>query len=440
MAGKKILLGLGLILLLACALTLAYAFGFRIEPVVDAHWYDTIGWNLAQGKGFRLDPNVPLAEDWAIAVVGPAYSYFLAGIYAVFGHHIETVWILQSLLHALNALLVFLLARKTLPEAPERPWYALFAAALYGFNPDLIQIAAMLFSETLYLTVILVCAIGMASFLERPTLSTALGTSALLGFAILVRPVALVPFVLLLVLLALKKHWKWIPAAIAVAAVLIGLWTARNYSVYGRVVLLTAAGGYDLWVGNNPDSAGEQLVAPAINDYKETHGVLETDRHGAEEYVRYLVSDPADFLRLQAVKAAKFFSALRTSAWWFHLSGIARLLTFVVSAPFFVFYIVAGGAGLISAFRHGPAAARIAALLTLAVPAVVIPITVTSRLRYPMYPFLAVLCALAVFRFRRGEIPRRWFGFSLALIAVATAVDVLISAPQIPARILGLFS
>jgi hypothetical protein len=95
---------------------------------------------------------------------------------------------------------------------------------------------------------------------------------------------------------------------------------------------------------------------------------------------------------------------------------------------------------LISAFRHGPAAARIAALLTLAVPAVVIPITVTSRLRYPMYPFLAVLCALAVFRFRRGEIPRRWFGFSLALIAVATAVDVLISAPQIPARILGLFS
>ncbi|MBN1438478.1 MAG: glycosyltransferase family 39 protein [Anaerolineales bacterium] len=427
--------------ILAAALTcaLAYAFGFRIAPMVDARWYDTIGWNLAQGGGFRLVEGSALAEDPAIAVVGPGYPYFLAVIYRLLGHHLEPVWIVQSLLHALNALLVFHLASKVLGESEDRDGLALLAAALYGFNPDLIQIAAMLFTETLYLTLILLAAAGMVRFADSPTAKAALGTAVLLAAAILVRPIAILALAVLLLLLAVKKKWILLPAAAAAAVLLVGIWTARNCAVYGRCVLLTAAGGYDLWVGNNPDSLGEQLVTPEINQYLSEHGFLETDRHGTEMYFQYMLSDPGGFLGLQMVKTAKFFSALRTSAWWFHLSGISRLVTFLLSAPFYFFYLAVGGAGWISALRKGPAAARIAALLALIVPAAAIPITVTSRLRYPMYPFLAALSVLAILRLRRGEIPRRQFLAAGGFAAAATVADLILSAPQIPERIVQLF-
>jgi ABC-type multidrug transport system fused ATPase/permease subunit len=366
--------------------------------------------------------------------------YVLAGVYRVFGHSLEPVWILQSLLHVLNAFLVFLLARRALPDSPAKQGYALLAAAVYGLNPDLIQIAAMLFTETLYITLLLSAALGMTAFFAGPTAKAALGTAALLGCAVLTRPIAILPLAAFLILIAAKRKWLLIPAAVLVTALILGPWTARNCAVYGRCILITAAGGYDLWVGNNPNSGGEQLVTQEINDYKAEHGTLETDRHGMEEYFHYLLSDPIGFLRLQLIKTAKFFSALRTSAWWFHLSGIARGITFLVSAPFYVYYLVLGGAGLYSAFRRGPAAARIASVLALAVPAIVIPITVTSRMRYPMYPFLAVLSALAIFRLRQGELRGKAVVISAGLVAAATVADLFISAPQIPDRIMHLFS
>ncbi len=420
--------------------SLVYAFGFRIPPTVDARWYDTIAWNLVSGKGFRLLDTGPLSADPAIGTVGPGYEYFLAGMYTVFGHHLEPVWILQTLLHTLNAFLVFLLAWRVIPESPQRFFFAILAAAFYGFNPDLILMAAMLFTETLYLTLLLLAALGMAVFTARPSTPTALATGAVLACAILVRPIALLPLAVFLALLLLKKKPLLILAVLFIQLIFITPWAWRNYSVYGRFIPLTAAGGYDLWVGNNPEANGEEIPAKVVSDYKDQHGFLEADRYGAEQYVKYLLGDPLGFLKLQGIKTVKFFSVIRTSAWWFHLSGIARALTFFLSAIFFILLLILGIPGIYSALRAGPGPARLLAVLALTVPAAVIPIVVTSRLRYPMYPFLAVLGALAVYRYREGNLSRRSIWISGGVILALTLMDILISAPDIPDRILRLFS
>ena len=89
-------------------LSVGYAFHFRIEPAVDARAYDTIAQNIVSGNGYREDMQTDLAHDFAIARVGPLYEYFLAGIYEIFGHNYGPVWILQALLHALSAWLIYL--------------------------------------------------------------------------------------------------------------------------------------------------------------------------------------------------------------------------------------------------------------------------------------------------------------------------------------------
>jgi hypothetical protein len=431
---------LAAMLLAVFACSLVYAFGFRIQPIVDARWYDTIAWNLVSGKGFRLLDTGPLSADPAIGTVGPGYEYFLAGVYTAFGHRLEPVWILQALLHALNAFFVFLLARRVIPESHRRFFFAMLAAAFYGFNPDLILMAAMLFTETLYLTLLLLAALGMAAFAARPLARTALATAVVLACATLVRPIALLPLAVFLVLLLIKKKPILVLGVVFIQLVFIAPWAWRNTSVYGRFVPLTAAGGYDLWVGNNPEANGEEIPAKVVSDYKDQYGFLAADRYGAQQYGRYLLGDPLGFLKLQGIKTIKFFSVIRTSAWWFHLAGIARAVTFFLSAGFFLLLLSLGIPGIYSALRTGPGPARLLAVLALTVPAAVIPIVVTSRLRYPMYPFLAVLGALAVFRCREGNLSKRSIWISGGVMLAFTLMDILISAPEIPDRILRLFS
>jgi hypothetical protein len=435
---NAILLAVLLTAVFACSL--AYAFGFHIQPTVDARWYDTIAWNLASGKGFRLLDSGPLSGDPAIGTVGPGYEYLLAGVYGFFGRRLEPVWILQALLHTLNAFLVFFLARRVIPESPRQIFFSMLAATFYGLNPDLILMAAMLFTETLYLTFLLLAALGIATVAIRPSARAAFATAIALACAILVRPIALLPLAVFLVLLVIKKKPPWVLGVLLIQLVFIAPWAWRNYSVYGRFIPLTAAGGYDLWVGNNPEANGEEIPVKVVSDYKDQYGFLQADRYGAEQYVKFLLGDPIGFLKLQGIKTVKFFSVIRTSAWWFHLSGIARGITFLLSAGFFFLLLLMGISGIYSALRTGPAPARILAVLALTVPAAVIPIVVTSRLRYPMYPFLAVLGALAAFRYREGEISRRSILLSGGLIAAFTLMDILISAPEIPGRILRLFS
>jgi len=433
-----ILLATLLLAVLGC--TLIYAFGYRIQPDVDPRWYDTVAWNLATGKGFRLLETDSLASDPAIGAVGPGYEYALAGVYLIFGHYLEPVWILQALLHTLNAFLVYLLASRVLPEHPRKFIYCLLAVVLYGLNPDLIAMAAMLFTETLFLTLLLVATLGMATVAARPTIPAALATSAVLACAILVRPVALLPLMIFLVLLILQKKPLWAVGALFVAAAVIAPWAWRNTTLYGRFIPLTAAGGYDLWVGNNPQADGGQIPIKEVLDYRDTYGFLAADRYGMEEYIKYLTTDPIGFLKLQGLKTVKFFSVVRTSAWYPYLSGIARTVTFFLSTVGFALLLLTGTLGIISALRSGPALAKILSALALSVPAVVIPIAVGSRLRYPMYPFLAVLSALAVFRWRQGETSRRSILLTAGAIVAVTLMDIIISAPQVLDRILRLFS
>lgn len=330
--------------------------------------------------------------------------------------------------------MVFLLAKKLIPGERESV-FRLFSVAVFGFHPDLIQMAAMLMTETLFIFLMLASVYCVLSYLSRPRVEAAIPAATILALAILTRPTALVLLGIFAVALIWRRSLKTLLVVLLIQVVLIGPWTLRNYRLYHSFVLTTAAGGYDLWVGNNPSSNGELQPTQEITSYLVEQGYIATDQKGIGEVEQFAIDQPGSFLRLQIVKTIKYFSLIRTSAWWSNLNGLSREVTLVLSSGFSFVLFLLGILGAFLAWRDKQGQARWLLLFAAATPASVIPIVVETRYRYPLYPFLAVLAGLALSRIARKEASAKgliWVGGALL---VNSLIDVIGSLPTILERL-----
>jgi 4-amino-4-deoxy-L-arabinose transferase-like glycosyltransferase len=75
------------------------------------------------------------------------------------------------------------------------------------------------------------------------------GSGLLMGFAVLVRPVALMMSLPFAVSLALGRRWRKLAVFLAAAALFPAAWSVRNFSHFGRFDL-TSNGGYNLLYAN----------------------------------------------------------------------------------------------------------------------------------------------------------------------------------------------
>jgi 4-amino-4-deoxy-L-arabinose transferase-like glycosyltransferase len=79
--------------------------------------------------------------------------------------------------------------------------------------------------------------------------SSAVAAGFVLGFAVLVRPVALLAFVPFGIALAARRNWRGLVLMLVAFSLLPGIWMARNYYHYHRFSL-TSNGGYNLLYAN----------------------------------------------------------------------------------------------------------------------------------------------------------------------------------------------
>jgi len=237
------------------------------------------------------------------------------------------------------------------------------------------------------------------------------------------------------VALVWRKSLKTLLVVLLIQVVLIGPWTLRNYQLYHSFVLTNAAGGYDLWVGNNPSSNGELQPTQEITSYLQEQGFIATDKKGISEVVRFAIDQPWPFFRLQIVKTIKYFSLIRTSAWWSNLSGLSREITLVLSSGFSFVLFLLGILGAFLAWRDKRGQARWLLLFAAATPASVILIVVETRYRYPLYPFLAVFAGLALTRIARKETSAQGLVWVGGALLINSLIDVIGSLPTILERL-----
>ena len=207
---------------------------------------NTIAAHLAEGKGYTNAAGLPTAMR------APGFPVFLAVLYSVVGERPAVIYLTFCLLGAASCLLTYLLARELLSEG-----WARLAGALAAVNLPHAYFAAVYAPENLFVPLLILSAWLVVRHLKRDSFPSLVAAGIVLGYAALTRPFALLLLPAFLAAIAWsqwrRRSWLLTPAAALTVSFVsvIFPWTARNYRVFGRPVLIANSGGPTFYGGNN---------------------------------------------------------------------------------------------------------------------------------------------------------------------------------------------
>lgn len=313
------------VVLVGLVLRLAWVVWVGRDPtgLNDPVNYLLSGASIADGDGYRN-----FAGDLT-AYYPIGYPAFVGAVTWLVAHTPltdqvgSTAGVIQAFLGAATVLLAAGIARRLVSPAA-----AVATAAVLAFWPNLIFHSGVLLGETLFNLVF----VGAVAVLVArpwqagaPTTARMAAVGALLGVAVLVRPVVLVvvPF---LVLAMVVEGAPWRSAlratgvAMVLAAVVVAPWTVRNAVVLDAFVPVSTNTGDNLCIGRFPGATGWFAFSEECG--AEVAGVDDgpaqepaRDRRNTRLALRWAVEDPVRELSLVGWRAYHTFRGDHDGLW-----------------------------------------------------------------------------------------------------------------------------
>lgn len=423
-AWQERLLGWPLVAAIALVVRLAYlltAHGDAFDnPIIDADYYDHLATRVATGAGF---PDEPFWQP-------PFYPLILGWLYRIFGHTLWAPRIVQAALGAASAALVCEAARRV----TEKRWAGIAAGLLVALHGTLVFYDGELLPTSLAVFVAALVLWGITCAPATWKTSLALGAAIGLG-ALAVAP---------LLLLLLPAAWAMASGrsrrplvVVAAALAIIAPVTLMNRARSGEWILISANGGVNLWIGNNPDVDRSMAIRPgagweALVAEPERAGVT-----GAGAQSDWFVKRAAGFCASSPVACVKNL-AYKTRLLLVSRDlprnedlYVAREQSPVLAAltpsrggiafPFALLWpLAAAGVAAAVLLRSRPHLMVAATALALAAPSVLF--FVTGRYRAPLVPALCVLAAVGLVEVAAPRVKPSWGPIAAGLVALALAV------------------
>jgi len=339
-----IIVSIGAVLRLGMALYL----GNEVTPTpaaFDQIFFHDVALNLLAGKGYVYNvPPWPFIQPGEVTAFGSfVYPLFLAGVYWVFGPHALAARIVQALICCLMPWQVHRLVHRIALQPPR--WekraglVALVAAAITAGYAYFVYYGATLMTEGLYLIMVVWALNATLALAEAPTRGRWAAWGLSVALASLLRQVFMPMSALLFLYVVWRRGWRVrlmdVALAGGIAAALIVPWTARNFVVFDRFLLLNSQAGQTFWNANHPDLGTVWDPSAMFPIPYDLQGANEVELSG--ELMRRgwssVLSDPARFLRLSLDRLCTwliFYPMARSSLF----SNVARTASFGICLPF----------------------------------------------------------------------------------------------------------
>ena len=399
------------------------------HPTLDSKYHDDWASAIASGEWIGRTADIQRQPFFR----APLYAYFVAAVYKVGGHDYYLIRLVQILIGALSAVLIYRLT--SLLFGGTAAWIAFVLYAGYWplthFEGELLIPVLIVFLDLC--AVLLIIEAGRR---QRSTLWW--GAGAVLGLSAIARPniLVVIPFLLFWIWrrgatsTTMERRRSLLFVVLACAAVVAPV-TIRNAVVGKDFVAIASQGGVNFFIGNNPESNGVRAVVPGTRadwwgGFDDTRAIAEraagrelrpsqVSNYWFKEGVRYLATDPVDAVRLYARKLALFLGngELSNNRQLYFARG--RSLVLRILAVNFALILSLAVVGIIQRNRGAFSASQDSARLDRSLPLYflvpyavsVIIFFVTSRYRLPVSVFLIPYAAFGISwivdKFRRAE-------------------------------------
>lgn len=441
---SRLLPGALLVLLCALALRLVVLLQFREanplfnHPVIDAWHYDNLAREFLR-LGRWPEPGAFFQP--------PAYPFFLAMVYAVFGESSTWARLVQAMLGSFSCVLVYFLGCDL--HSRRTGLIAGLIAAGYGplifFDLDLLAPVLIVFCSTLGLWLLLAGG-------RRDSSLLLLAAGVCLGAATACWPIIGLACGLILVLTIWGARHHPDKAARLTVFLLLGMVLPilpsflHNVS-HGQKVLVSTNGGINFYIGNNPRWQESVALRPGypwetiVNLPYRLHGPEQVEKIGSsalftKESLSYIRSQPGQYLRNQLVKLYQIgygYEIMRNTDLYFFKQYSPVLNGLIFARPWLKFPFglllpfAVIGIGL-SLTRLGREHRYFLAYLA-AVAGGLLLFFVTARYRVVLVPVLAIYAALGAGEMftllRRQTIRGLLLLLAAALLGVGANMDLL---------------
>ena len=106
-------------------------------------------------------------------------------------------------------------------------------------------------------------------------------------------------------------HVKSYLLTLAIAILIIGIWTGRNYSVFGSLFFVSTNSGENLLIGNSENTTPNAGTTVDISSYLKNSvglGEVERDRYLSGQAINYITTHPVASLKLYLQKVINYFN------------------------------------------------------------------------------------------------------------------------------------
>jgi len=226
----------------------------------DSGQYDKLAMNLIEGKGYVLDRRPEVIENEELYDINlevptawrpPGYPILLAGIYKVFGHDVQNVYVFQILALQLSLTLLFLIAKKVFGNLT-----SLISLGILSVWPFFPTFATQLMTETwaLLLITIIVYILVCTKMSNWKWAVMGMLMGVLLYFRsnfVLFTPFLFLPF------LKQKKIWKGMLLFFIMTTLVLTPWIVRNQQEFDSFIPLSTQAGEAIFFGTQPYISNE---------------------------------------------------------------------------------------------------------------------------------------------------------------------------------------